>query len=90
MSGTGRNISESVVLYLSEKNISLDEALVDECDGTSINTGLKKGVIQISEMKIGRRLQYRIFLLHLIEFPFRHLFQHIDCKSKGRNCFLVQ
>lgn len=45
-SGTGREIFKSIALNIS-KNISLHDVIVAGCDGDSINTGLKKGVIKI-------------------------------------------
>lgn len=53
MTGTGRNICESVVLYLFQKNISSYEVLVVGSDDTSINTRLKRGVIRNLEMPLG-------------------------------------
>lgn len=39
---TSRNSFKNIFLYLYERNISLDKVVAIECDGTFINTVLKK------------------------------------------------
>lgn len=46
-------------------------------------------VLQII-VNAGRPLQWAINLLHLIELPYHHLFQHVDGATEEHNSFLGQ
>ncbi|GBN97266.1 hypothetical protein AVEN_25183-1 [Araneus ventricosus] len=52
-------------------------------NGTVTNTGWKNNVILRIENHVGRPLQWSIRLLHFNEFPFRHIFKHIDGQTAG-------
>ncbi|GBM24804.1 hypothetical protein AVEN_245051-1 [Araneus ventricosus] len=43
--------------------------------GTVVNTGVLNGVIHRLELKLYRPIQWIFYLLHLNEFPLRHLFE---------------
>lgn len=51
-----------------EKNRFLDNVVVVGCNGTSINTELKNGVIRNLEMTIGSPMEWCSCLLHLFAF----------------------
>ncbi|GBO09925.1 hypothetical protein AVEN_197109-1 [Araneus ventricosus] len=48
------------------------------CDGTSVNTGVKGGIIRNMELILNRPLQWLVCQLHANELPLRHLFPHVD------------
>lgn len=54
-------------------------------DGCAKNVGCKGGVIANLERKIGRSLHHFICILHFLELPLRHMFQHYVGKSTGPN-----
>lgn len=83
----GKDSFRSVLLYLSGKNIFLHEVVKIKCDGSYINIGLKKGVIQNFKMPIGRPLYWYICLLHFLTLLFMHFFKHIDEKRTGPALF---
>ena len=69
--------------FLKKNKFSLEDLTIVRCDGTNVNTGWKNGVIRQIEICIGRLLQRSICLLHFIELPFRHMFQHVDGATTG-------
>ncbi|CAH1100766.1 unnamed protein product [Psylliodes chrysocephalus] len=71
--------------YLS--SISTDHLQVIGCDGTSLNTGHKDGVITLLEHQVKRPLQWFICELHANELPLRHLIQHLDGNTSGPCAF---
>lgn len=78
-SGSGKNITDSIISRRNELNISLEDLDVVGSDGTATNTGWKNGVIHNIEMILKRPLQWSICLLHFKnELPFRHLFEHLN------------
>ena len=48
------------------------------CDGAPVNISLNVGVIRMVEHELGRSLQWMICFLHMVELPFRHLFEILD------------
>ena len=58
-----------------------------KADGTNVNTGHSRGSIRYLEMFLGVPLQWDICLLHLNEFPLRHIFMKIDGTTKGPDKF---
>lgn len=73
-SGTGKEISSSILDFLKNKEFDLKSIVCIGCDGTATNTGWKGGVISYMEKELGRPLQWAICLLHANELPLRHLF----------------
>ncbi|GBN93159.1 hypothetical protein AVEN_90742-1 [Araneus ventricosus] len=53
------------------------------CDGTSDNTGVKRGIIHNMELILNRPLQWFVCQLHANELPLRHLFAHVDRTTTG-------
>ncbi|GBN14929.1 hypothetical protein AVEN_249821-1 [Araneus ventricosus] len=53
------------------------------CDGTSVNTGVKGGIIRNMELILNRPLQWFVCQLHANELPLRHLFAHVDRTTTG-------
>lgn len=82
-SGSSEDIVKSVISYLSERDISLENLIVIGCDGTSVNTGWKTGLVRRVELYLRKPVQWAICLLHFNELPFRHLFQHLDGNTTG-------
>ncbi len=76
--------------FLEKSKFSLEDLIIVGCDGTNVNTGWKNWVIRQIEVYIGRPLQRSICLLHFIELPFRHMFQHVDGATTGPNSFCGQ
>ncbi|GBM60001.1 hypothetical protein AVEN_99940-1 [Araneus ventricosus] len=48
------------------------------CDGTSVNTAVKGGIISNMELILNRPLQWFVCQLHANELPLRHPFAHVD------------
>jgi hypothetical protein len=88
-SGTGKDIADSILEFLEDRehNKQLLNFTAIGCDGTVVNTGHSNGVISLMEKEIGRPLQWLICLFHGNELPLRHLFCHLDGKTKGPNEF---
>lgn len=84
-SGSSADFATSIISYLSSNDISLEELVVIGCDGTTVNTVLRNGIIRRIELHLGKPLQWAVCLLHYDELPFRHLFQYMDGKSTGPN-----
>ncbi|GBN78069.1 hypothetical protein AVEN_81878-1, partial [Araneus ventricosus] len=53
------------------------------CDGTSDNTGVKRGIIRNMELILNRPLQWFVCQLHANELPLRHLYAHVDRTTTG-------
>ena len=80
--GTGYKIATSV--YSAIKDIALEQKLkIIGSDGTAVMTGKSKRFIASIKNLIGRPLQWVICLLHLNEFPLRHVFQNLDGITSG-------
>ncbi|GBL86236.1 hypothetical protein AVEN_131969-1 [Araneus ventricosus] len=65
--GTTKQISATVIGYFEGITRYLSQLLASGCDGTSVNTGWKSGVIRCFELKLGKPLQWIICLLHFNE-----------------------
>lgn len=87
LSGSSKNIANSIISHLTVGGFSLGELDVLGCDGTVTNTGWKTGVIRSIEQEVGRPLQWVVCLLHFNELPFRHLFQILDGETTGPKSF---
>lgn len=87
VSGTGAEIAATIFEYLKKNNIDMSQFVAIGCDGTATNTGWKNGAIHNIEIKLQRPLQWFICLLHFNEFPFRHLFEHLDGITTGPASF---
>ncbi|GBM23759.1 hypothetical protein AVEN_271122-1 [Araneus ventricosus] len=53
------------------------------CDGKSVNTGVKGGIIRNMELILNRPLQWFVCQLHVNDLPLRHLFVHVDRTTTG-------
>ncbi|GBM62446.1 hypothetical protein AVEN_180855-1 [Araneus ventricosus] len=65
--GTAKQISATIIGYFEGITRDLSQFLEIGCDGTSVNTGWKYGVIRCLELKLGKPLQWVICLLHFNE-----------------------
>ena len=83
LSGKAVDIANSILEYMTEKNISLSELVCVGCDGCPTNIGKNNGVISILEKKLGRPLQWVVCQLHANELPLRHLFECLDGETSG-------
>lgn len=70
-----------------KKEVNMFNVIAVGCDGTNVNTGLKRGVIRILEEKFRKPLQWAICLLHFNELPLRHIFEYLDGKTTGPTSF---
>ncbi|GBN13687.1 hypothetical protein AVEN_199732-1 [Araneus ventricosus] len=61
--GTAKQISATIIGYFEGITRDLSQFLEIGCDGTSVNTGWKSGVIRCLELKLGKLLQWVICLL---------------------------
>jgi len=84
MNGSSQEIENSFFQLLSP---NLNNVLAIGCDGTAINTGSTGGVIARLEARLRHSVHWIICLLHTNELPLRHLFNAIDGKTSGPNCF---
>lgn len=76
-------ISSSITGVLRNKRDASDYIEAVRCDGTSVNTGEKCGVIREMEKDLGRPFQWLLCLFHFNELPLRHLFAHLDGTTSG-------
>ncbi|GBM24584.1 hypothetical protein AVEN_157846-1 [Araneus ventricosus] len=53
------------------------------CDGTSVNTGVKGGIIRNMKLILNPSLRWFMCQLHANEHPLRHLFAHVDRTTTG-------
>ena len=84
--GTGKQIAQAI--YNALEKISMNDRLkVIATDGTATMTGKKSGCIASLETKLGRPLQWIVWLLHLNELKLRHIFQQLDGSTKGPDSF---
>lgn len=77
-SGSAANIKSSIINYLNDKSVDLNQLSVVGCDGTVVNTGLKGGIIRLLETELKRPLQWFICQIHANELPLRHLMVQLD------------
>lgn len=86
-SGTAKDITKSIVDFLTIGNISTENLQAIGCDGTAVNTGLKGGVIRLLEEQYDKPLQWLICQLHANELPLRHLVESLDGSTSGPRGF---
>ncbi|GBO15620.1 hypothetical protein AVEN_175212-1 [Araneus ventricosus] len=79
--GTAKQISVTIIGYFEGIRRHLSQFLAIGCDGTSVNTGWKCGVIRRLKLKLGKPLQWVI--LHFHELTLRHLFETLDGPTNG-------
>ncbi|GBO28634.1 hypothetical protein AVEN_155715-1 [Araneus ventricosus] len=65
--GTPKQISATIIGYFERMTRYLSQLLAIGCDGTSVNTGWKSGVIRRLELKLCKPLQWVICLPHFNE-----------------------
>ncbi|GBO36523.1 hypothetical protein AVEN_88776-1 [Araneus ventricosus] len=65
--GTAKQISATIIGYFEGITRYLSRLLAIGCDGTSVNTGWKSGVIRRLELKLCKPLQWVICLPHFNE-----------------------
>ena len=85
--GTSKSIAKEILDALKSKSIDLEKIQAIGCDGTAVNTGVKKGVIRILETTLERPLQWLVCQLHTNELLLRHLFLHVDGATLGPQAF---
>nr|CAI5841856.1 unnamed protein product [Callosobruchus analis] len=83
-----RNAIQHNAIEMSKINV--DSVVVIGCDGTVVNTGRKNRVIVQLERKLGRPLQWFICMLHINEFPLRHLLHFLDGSTTGPRGFSLE
>jgi len=86
-SGSAKDVTQSIVKFLTENNIDLSKIIALGCDGTNVNTGKNDGIIRLLKEQFGRPLQWLICQLHGNELPLRHLLQHLDGVTTGPRAF---
>lgn len=72
---------------MESKNLDFEQLSAIGCDGTATNTGWNNGVIHNIGVKLGRPMQWLMYLLHFNKLPCRHLFQHLDGETSGLKSF---
>ncbi|KAE8741687.1 hypothetical protein FOCC_FOCC012785 [Frankliniella occidentalis] len=87
ISGHAASVSNSILDHLQSKNISLEKTSSIGCDGTSVNTGHKGGVIRLLEVKLQKPLQWFICLLHFNELLMKHIMEHVDGPTNGPRAY---
>ncbi|GBM01252.1 hypothetical protein AVEN_210045-1 [Araneus ventricosus] len=85
--GTAKQISTTIIGYFERITRDLSQLLAIGCDGTSVNTGSKSGVIRCLELKPGKHLQWVICLPNFNELTLRHLFETLDVPTNGPNSY---
>lgn len=86
-SSSALSISQMVLQFMENRNISIQELVAIGCDGTAVNTGYKTGLIRRFEETIGQPIHWFICQLHANELPLRQLIKHLDGKTSGPNAF---
>ena len=87
VSGAARHISDGIMQFMRENNVDTSSVAIVGCDGTSVNTGPKGGVIRLLEEALDRPMQWFVCLLHMNELPLRHLIRHVDGVTQGPSGF---
>lgn len=86
-SGTAHEIKKSIVKYIEDERMAIEDLVAIGADGTAVNTGFKAGVIRLLEIHFGHSLQWLVCQFHGNELPFRHLFNKLDGKTSGPSSF---
>jgi len=82
-SGSSKDITESLVARMKERNAQTENIKYVGCDGTNVNKGHTAGDIRRLEETFEHPLQWLVCLLHSNELPLRHLFQALDGATTG-------
>ena len=85
--GSAKMITDSLVTFFSENELTMNNITAIGSDGTSVNTGSKGGVIRLIELKLNKPVHWFICQLHANELPLRHLLQTLDGKTTGPRGF---
>jgi len=85
--GSALSIQNSIMNFIEENNINVENLMAIGYDGTAVNTGKKGGAIRLVEEHLNRPLQWFVCLLHANELPLRHLFEHLDGATSGPKSF---
>jgi hypothetical protein len=85
--GCAKEITKSIVNFLTENNIDPTKVVAVGCDGTNVNVGKKGGVVRLLEAKFCKPLQWLICQLHGNELPLRHLLEHLHGVTSGPRAF---
>ncbi|KAE8739810.1 hypothetical protein FOCC_FOCC014702 [Frankliniella occidentalis] len=80
--GHALSISNSLLSHFESKGISLEKISSIGCDGTSVNTGHKGGVIRLLEP-----LQWFVCLLHFNELLLKHMMESVDGPTNGPRAY---
>lgn len=86
-SGTAESICREILVFLNSNFVDTSKIKAIGCDGTSVNTGKKGGVVALMERELKRPLQWVICMLHMNELPLRHLIIELDGPTTGPRGF---
>lgn len=86
-SGSAKEISNSIISFLTQNLVDTKDIIAVGCDGTNTNTGHKAGVIRRLEENFKKPVQWLVCQLHSNELPLRHLLQHLDGVTTGPTGF---
>ena len=81
--GASESIARAILKCLETKSVNMVQIQAIGCDGTVVDTGVKKGVIRLLETSLNWPLQWLVCQLHTNELLLRHLFVHIDGATSG-------
>ncbi|CAG9834785.1 unnamed protein product [Diabrotica balteata] len=91
LSGTSENIKSSIIQFLIENSIALQEIEAIGCDGTVVNTGVKGGVIRLLEEHLQNRFSGLYVCYMQMNYPFdiffTIFFHHLDGDTSGPRGF---
>ena len=65
--GASESIARAILKCLETKSVDMVQIQAIGCDGTVVNTGVKKGVIRLLETSLNRPLQWLVCQLHTNE-----------------------
>jgi hypothetical protein len=82
-SGSADDIKQSIITFLNNRFMNLDNLTSIGCDGTNVNTGNVGGIIVLIEKELQKPLQWLVCQLHANELPLRHLIKHLDGETCG-------
>lgn len=86
-SGSADDIKQSIITFLNNRFMNLDNLTSIGCDGTNVNTGNVGGIIVLIEKELQKPLQWLVCQLHANELPLRHLIKHLDGETCGPRAF---
>jgi len=85
--GSAAAIKQSIVAFIEESDLNVDNLIAIGCDGTVVNTGKNGGAIRLVEEHFHHSLQWFVCMLHANELPLRHLFEQLDGVTTGPRSF---